>query len=68
MPVRLQISAIVFMHVQPIMFGAGLLAIPLTASRAAIPVMIGMTFVLSAVIALGVATRRSQRCLAVRGY
>ncbi len=71
MPLRLQISAMVFMHVQPVMFGAGLLAILMTSIRsdamAAVPVMIATTFVASAVIAWLIAPRLRQRYWRAKG-
>jgi hypothetical protein len=71
MSVRLQIAAMVFMSIQAVMFGAGMLVILLTPlqSRAmeAIPAMIAVSFVASAAIAWLIAPRLRQRYWRARG-
>ena len=71
MPVRLQIAALVFMNVQAVLFGAGMLVILLTPiqsdAMAAIPTMVAVSIVASAVIAWLMAPRLRQRYWRARG-
>jgi hypothetical protein len=71
MSVRLQIAAMVFMSIQAVLFGAGLVAILLTPvqadAMAAIPIMVAISFVVSAVIAWQIAPRLRQRYWRARG-
>jgi len=71
MSIRLQIAAMVFMCVQAMMFGAGMLLILLTPiqtnAMAAIPTMIAVSFVASAAIAWLIAPRLRQRYWRARG-
>lgn len=71
MSVRLQIAAMVFMNVQAILFGAGMLVILLTPiqsdAMAAIPTMVALSFVASAAIAWLIAPRLRQRYWRARG-
>lgn len=71
MSVRLQIAAMVFMSIQAVMFGAGMLVILLTPvqsnAMAAIPTMIAVSFVASAAIAWLIAPRLRQRYWRARG-
>jgi hypothetical protein len=71
MSVRLQIAAMVFMNVQAILFGAGMLVILLTPiqsdAMAAIPAMVAASVVASAAIAWLIAPRLRQRYWRVRG-
>ncbi|MCS3775707.1 hypothetical protein [Bradyrhizobium centrosematis] len=65
MSVRLQIAAMVFMMVQAVLFGAGMVAILLTSAQSdamtAIPAMIAVSFLASAAIAWLIAPRLRQR-------
>ena len=71
MSVRLQIAAMVFMSIQAVMFGAGMLVILLTPIQSnamgAIPTMIAVSFVASAAIAWLIAPRLRQRYWRTRG-
>lgn len=71
MSLRFQISVMVFMMVQAVMFGAGLVTILLTPinaeAMAAIPAMTAASFVLSAAIAWLIAPRLRQRYWRARG-
>jgi hypothetical protein len=71
MSTRLQISALVFMMVQAVMFGAGLVAVLLSPLKfqamTAIPVMIAVSFVASAPLAWLIAPRLRQRYWRSRG-
>lgn len=72
MSVRFQISAMVFMMVQAVLFGAGLLVILLTPSLNAhamstLPEMIGLSLVPSAIIAWLIAPRLRARYWRARG-
>ncbi|MBR0777235.1 hypothetical protein JQ543_28095 [Bradyrhizobium diazoefficiens] len=71
MSVRLQIAAMVFMMVQAVLFGLGLIAILLTSARSdamtAIPVMIAVSFLASAAIAWLIAPRLRQRYWRAKG-
>lgn len=72
MSVRFQISAMVFMMVQAVLFGAGLLVILLTPSLNAhamstLPEMIGLSLVPSAIIAWMIAPRLRARYWRARG-
>ena len=65
MSVRLQISALVFMMVQAVLFGVGIVAIlatPLSAhAQTAIPIMIALTILASAPISWWMAPRLRLR-------
>jgi hypothetical protein len=71
MSVRMQISAMVFMMVQAVVFGAGLLAILLSPIRSeamtAIPVMIAASVIASAGLSWLIAPRLRQRYWRERG-
>ena len=71
MSVRLQVAAMVFMMVQAVLFGAGMVVILLTPIRwdamEAIPTMITMSVVASAAIAWLIAPRLRQRYWRARG-
>lgn len=72
MSIRLQISAMVFMMVQAVLFGAGLVLILLTPSLnahalATLPEMIALSVLLSAVIAWMIAPRLRARYWRARG-
>ncbi|TFV28194.1 hypothetical protein E4K66_39175 [Bradyrhizobium frederickii] len=71
MSVRLQIAAMVFMMVQAVLFGAGMVVILLTPIQSdameAIPTMIAISVVASAAIALLIAPRLRQRYWRARG-
>lgn len=65
MSVRLQISALVFLMVQAVLFGVGILAIlytPLSAqAQLAIPIMIAATVLISAPLSWAIAPRLRLR-------
>ncbi|WP_440639351.1 hypothetical protein ACSHT2_33695 [Bradyrhizobium sp. PUT101] len=71
MSVRLQIAAMLFMSVQAMMFGTGMLVILLTPiqskAMAAIPTMIAVSVVASAAIAWLIAPRLRQPYWRARG-
>lgn len=72
MSIRLQISAMVFMMVQAVLFGAGLLLILLTPSLNAhamstLPGMIALSLLPSALIAWTIAPRLRARYWRARG-
>lgn len=71
MSVRLQIAAMVFMMVQAVLFGAGMVVILITPiqsdAMAAIPTMIAISVVVSAAIAWLIAPRLRQRYWRARG-
>jgi hypothetical protein len=71
MSIRFQISAMVFMMVQAILFCAGLLFVLLTPlsshSMATLPVMIALSMVVSSVIAWNIAPRLRLRYWRERG-
>jgi hypothetical protein len=71
MSVRLQIAAMVFMMVQAVLFGAGMVVILLTPIQSdameAIPTMIAISVVASAAIAWLIAPRLRQRYWRARG-
>ena len=71
MSVRLQIAALVFMSVQAVIFGVGMLVILLSPiqsnAMAAIPTMIAVSFMASATIAWLIAPRLRQRYWRARG-
>ncbi|QOZ78822.1 hypothetical protein XH83_27480 [Bradyrhizobium sp. CCBAU 53351] len=71
MSVRLQIAAMVFMMVQAVLFGAGMVVILLTPIQSdameAIPTMIAISVVTSAAIAWLIAPRLRQRYWRARG-
>ena len=71
MSMRTQISAIVFMMVQAVLFGAGVLTILLTPlsnhAMLAMPVMISLSVVLSAIVSWQIAPRLRARYWRRRG-
>jgi hypothetical protein len=71
MSVRLQIAAMVFMMVQAVLFGAGMVAILLTSAQSdamtAMPTMIAVSCVASAAIAWLIAPRLRQRYWRAKG-
>ena len=71
MSVRLQIAAMVFMMVQAVLFGAGMVAILLTSAQSdamtVIPTMIAVSCVASAAIAWLIAPRLRQRYWRAKG-
>ena len=71
MSIRLQIEAMVFLMVQAVMFGAGLVIVLLSPFRleamTAIPVMIVASFVASALLAWSIAPRLRQRYWRAKG-
>jgi len=71
MSVRTQISAMVFMMVQAVLFGAGVLTILLTPLRdhamLAMPVMIAVSMVLAALLSWQIAPRLRARYWRRRG-
>ncbi|WP_315755716.1 MULTISPECIES: hypothetical protein [unclassified Bradyrhizobium] len=71
MSMRTQISAMVFMMVQAVLFGAGVLTILLTPlsnhAMLAMPVMIGLSVVLSAIVSWQIAPRLRARYWRRRG-
>lgn len=71
MSVRLQIAAMVFMMVQAVLFGAGMVVILLTPIQSdameAIPTMIAISVVASAAIAWLISPRLRQRYWRARG-
>jgi hypothetical protein len=71
MSVRFQIAAMVFLIVQAVLFGAGLVAILLTSEQSdamtAIPAMIAVSFLASAAIAWLIAPRLRQRYWHAKG-
>ena len=71
MSVRTQISAMVFLMVQAVLFGAGLLAILLTPLRdhamIAMPVMIASSMALAAILSWQIAPRLRARYWRRRG-
>ncbi|WP_316182505.1 MULTISPECIES: hypothetical protein [unclassified Bradyrhizobium] len=71
MSMRSQISAMVFMMVQAVLFGAGVLTILLTPlsnhAMLAMPVMIALSVVLSAIVSWQIAPRLRARYWRRRG-
>ncbi|MBR0986068.1 hypothetical protein [Bradyrhizobium liaoningense] len=71
MSVRLQIAAMVFMMVQAVLFGVGLVGILLTSAQSeamtAIPAMTAISFLASAAIAWLIAPRLRQRYRRAKG-
>ncbi|MGJ4881765.1 MULTISPECIES: hypothetical protein [unclassified Bradyrhizobium] len=71
MSMRTQISAMVFMMVQAVLFGAGVLTILLTPlsnhAMLAMPVMIALSVVLSAIVSWQIAPRLRARYWRRRG-
>lgn len=71
MSVRLQIAAMVFMMVQAVLFGVGLVGILMTSAQSeamtAIPTMIAISFLASAAIAWLIAPRLRQRYWRAKG-